>query len=87
VSSSDLRVLSRQCQRALTVALLITMFSAFARGVRTVALGGLSLTPYRVIPHRRYEAIDEGRDPYLQQLRQGTKAPALLELRVGAQVV
>lgn len=34
----------------------------------------------------RYEAIDEGREPYLNQLRQGTKAPALLELRVGAQV-
>jgi hypothetical protein len=40
-----------------------------------------------VIPHCSYEAIDEGRDPYLQQLRQGTKAPALLELRIGAQVL
>ncbi len=34
----------------------------------------------------RYEAIDEGTEPFLNQLRQGTKAPALLELRVGAQV-
>jgi hypothetical protein len=34
----------------------------------------------------RYEAIDEGRDPFLNQLRQGTKAPAVLELVVGAQV-
>jgi hypothetical protein len=34
----------------------------------------------------RYDAIDEGREPYLNQLRQGTKAPAVLELRVGAQV-
>jgi hypothetical protein len=69
------------------VAVLKTVVSAFARGVRPVAHCGLSLTPYRVIPHCSYEAIDEGRDPYLQQLRQGTKAPALLELRVGAQVV
>jgi hypothetical protein len=57
------------------------------RVVRPVAPYGLSLTPYRVIPHCRYDAIDEGRDPYLQQLRQGTKAPALLELRIGAQVL
>lgn len=35
----------------------------------------------------RYEAIDEGNEPFLNQLRQGTKAPALLELRVGAQVM
>jgi hypothetical protein len=34
----------------------------------------------------RYDAIDEGREPYLNQLRQGTKAPAVLDLRVGAQV-
>lgn len=34
----------------------------------------------------RYEAIDEGTEPFLNQLRQGTKAPALLELRIGAQV-
>ena len=35
---------------------------------------------------QRYEAIDEGKEPFLNQLRQGTKAPATLELRVGAQV-
>lgn len=35
---------------------------------------------------QRYEAIDEGKDPFLNQLRQGTKAPAVLELRIGAQV-
>ncbi len=33
-----------------------------------------------------YRAVDEGVEPYLQQLKQGTKAPELLELRVGAQV-
>ena len=34
----------------------------------------------------RYEAVDEGREPYLNQLRQGMKAPAVLVLRAGAQV-
>jgi ATP-dependent DNA helicase PIF1 len=35
---------------------------------------------------QRYKSIDEGVEPYLQQLKQGTKAPEFLELRIGAQV-
>lgn len=34
-----------------------------------------------------YTAVDEGRDPYLTQLRNGTKAPVQLTLRRGAQVM
>lgn len=33
-----------------------------------------------------YIAVDTGRDPYLQQLRNGTKIPERLELKIGAQV-
>lgn len=35
---------------------------------------------------RLYLAVDDGRDPYLSQMRNGTKAPQSLLLKVGAQV-
>lgn len=35
----------------------------------------------------QYNAFDEGRDPYLSQLRAGTKAPQMLMLKHGAQVM
>jgi ATP-dependent DNA helicase PIF1 len=34
-----------------------------------------------------YFAIDEGKEPYLNQLKNGTKAPAKLHLKIGAQVM
>jgi hypothetical protein len=80
-------VLSRHCQRVPRLFRCYDVLcSSFERSLCTVA-HCLSLISGSIIPHCRYEAIDEGRDPYLQQLRQGTKAPALLELRVGAQVL
>ncbi len=35
----------------------------------------------------QFNAIDDGRDPYLSQLRAGTKAPQMLMLKLGAQVM
>eukprot|EP01039_Chlorochromonas_danica_P001244 gene1245-1356_t len=36
---------------------------------------------------RLFVAVDEGRDPYMNQLRQGTKAAQQIVLRIGAQVM
>lgn len=36
---------------------------------------------------RFYQSVDEGKEPYMNQLRSGTKAPQALTLRIGAQVM
>ena len=35
----------------------------------------------------QFNAVDDGRDPYLSQLRAGTKAPQMLMLKLEAQVM
>lgn len=55
-----------------------------ATSVKSVVDGYKNIIP----PHRKIviEAIDEGEENYLRQLKQGTKAPEVLELVIGAQV-
>jgi len=44
------------------------------------------LSEYDHSEPKLFLAVDDGRDPYLQQMRNGTKAPQSLLLKIGAQV-